>query len=216
MKTLRTLSLLAGAVMALASHAASLKVSVVDADGTPVEEAVITVAPAHGSAPKVTPGATTIVKQEKMQFVPKVALVTPGTKLRFLNMDPWDHHVRGTTGNQFGVDYVPAFQLRQAAYVEGKPPVAAEYTAEAPGVVLLGCHLHSSMTGYVYVTDTPWATKTNADGIASLDDLPAGDVKVTIWQANEIRIIPVKTVTLGAAVTQLQEKLSVRVRKRRV
>lgn len=215
MKIQHILTLLATSLLALASQGATLKVSVVDVDGTPVEEAVVSVMPASGTTHKVAPGGTTIVKQEKMQFVPKVALVTPGTKLRFINQDPWDHHIRGTTGNQFSVDYVPAFQFRQAAYVEGKAPTNAEYTAEGPGVVLLGCHLHSSMTGYIYVTDSPWATKTGADGIATLDELPAGDVKVTIWQANEFRTIPVKTVTLTAAVTQLQHQLSVKVRKRR-
>jgi plastocyanin len=207
--------LLVSALICLVSEAATLKVMVVDADGVPVEEAVVSVHPASGTAPKVLPSALSIVKQEKMQFVPKVTLVTPGSKLRFVNMDPWDHHIRATTGNQFGVDYAPLFQARENALVEGKAPQSFEVTVDAAGVVLLGCHLHSSMTGYVYVADSPWAAKTGVDGIATLDDLPTGDVKVTLWQANEIKTIPVKGVTLIGPTTVINYQLSVKVRKRR-
>ena len=127
-----------------------------------------------------------------------------------------DHHIRATTGNQFGVDYTPLFQARQNAYVEGKNPQSFEVTVDAAGVVLLGCHLHSSMTGYIYVTDSAWATKTGVDGSGTLVDLPAGDVKVMLWQANEIKLIPVKSVTLNGTATVINYQLSVKVRKRRV
>jgi hypothetical protein len=72
------------------------------------------------------------------------------------------------------------------------------------------------MTGYVYVSDSPWAAKTGADGVAILDNLPAGEMKVTLWQSNEIRVIPVKLVTLNSTVTTLNHQLSVRVRKRKI
>jgi plastocyanin len=213
---LGTLMLAANAFLAFAAHAATLKVIVVDADGVPVEEAVVSVLPVAGELPKVVPGSPIVIKQEKNQFVPKIALVTPGTKLRFLNTDPWDHHIRATTGNQFGVDYTPLFQARQNATIEGKTPMPFEVAVDTAGVVLLGCHLHSSMTGYVYVTDSPWSAKTGADGVAILDDLPKGEVKLTLWQANEIRVIPVKLVTLNGTVTVVNHQLSVRVRKRKM
>jgi plastocyanin len=211
-----TLMFAASAILAFAAQAATLKVVVVDADGVPVEEAVVSVLPALGEKPKVAPGAPTVIKQEKNQFVPKVTLVTQGTKLRFQNTDPWDHHIRATTGNQFGVDYVPLFQARQNATIEGKTPVTYDVAVDTAGVVLLGCHLHSSMTGYVYVSESPWSAKTGADGVANLDNLPSGEVKVTLWQANEIRVIPVKLVTLSGVITVVNHQLSVRVRKRRI
>jgi hypothetical protein len=82
--------------------------------------------------------------------------------------------------------------------------------------VLLGCHLHSSMTGYVYVSDSPWSAKTGTDGVATLDNLPTGALKVTLWQANEIKVIPVRVVTPNGAVTMLNYQLSVRVRQRKL
>jgi plastocyanin len=210
------LMLAASALMAFAAQAATLKVVVVDLDGTPVEEAVVSVLPASGELPKGASGAPAFIRQEKNQYVPKVTLATPGTKLRFLNTDPWDHHIRATTGNQFGVDYTPLFQARQNATAEGKTAIPYEVSVDTAGVVLLGCHLHSSMTGYVYVSDSPWSAKTGADGVAILDNLPAGEMKVTLWQANEIRVIPVKLVTLNSTVTTLNHQLSVRVRKRKI
>lgn len=216
MKMRNALTLAAGALLALAAQAATLKVVVVDAEGVPVEEAVVSVLPASGALPKVTPSPLSVIQQEKNQFVPKVTLVTPGSKLRFLSKDPWDHHIHATTGNQFGVDYATLFQARQNAATEGKASVPFDVVVDAAGVILLGCHLHSSMTGYVYVSDSPWSAKTGADGVAILDNLPAGDVKLTLWQANEIRAIPVKLVTLGSAVTVVNHQLSVRVRKRKI
>jgi plastocyanin len=211
-----TLVLAAGALLGFAAQAVALKVVVVDADGVPVEAAVVSVLPASGELPKVEPGTLTVIQQEKNQFVPKVTLVTVGTKLRFLNADPWDHHIRATTGNQFGVDYVPLFQSRQGANVDGKAASSFDVAVDTAGVVLLGCHLHSSMTGYVYVSDSPWSAKTGTDGVAILDNLPTGALKVTLWQANEIKVIPVRVVTPNGAVTMLNYQLSVRVRQRKL
>ena len=215
MKFRNILCLAGWAMLAQLGQAASLKVTVLDADGVGVEDAVVSVTPASGNAQNVAASAPLIIKQEKNQFVPKVTLATPGSKLRFLNSDPWDHHIHASTGNQFGVDYVTLFQARQNAAVEGKGSIPYDVTVDKAGVVLLGCHLHSSMTGYVYVAASPWTIKTGADGVAVLDDLPPGEAKLTLWQANEIRTIPVMNVTLNQRQTVINHQLSVRVRKRK-
>ena len=210
------LILAAFAFLGMTVQAATLKVVVVDVEGVPVEDAVVIVLPASGELPKVAPGALSVIKQEKNQFVPKVTLVTTGTKLRFLNTDPWDHHIHATTGNQFSVDYTLLFNARQNATLEGRAPTPYDYVIETAGVVLLGCHIHTSMTGYVYVSDSPWSAKTGSDGVAILDNLPMGEMKVTLWQANEIKVIPVKNVMLNGGITVVNHQLSVRVHKRRI
>jgi plastocyanin len=142
-------------LIAFSARAITLKVVVVDVEGVAVEAAVVSVVPANGELPKVAPGAPAVIRPEKKQFVPKVTLATVGTTLRFLNTDPWDHHIRAATENKFGADCDTLFQARQSASLEGRAASSFEVVVDTPGVVLLGCHLHSSMTGYVYVGDSP-------------------------------------------------------------
>ena len=47
----------------------------------------------------------------------------------------------------------------------------------------LGCNIHDSMVGYIYVTDSPWYGRTGADGTLRLRDLAPGEYTVRIWHA---------------------------------
>jgi hypothetical protein len=58
------------------------------------------------------------------------------------------------------------------------------------------------MLAYVYVVDTPWFAKTDAQGRARLDGLPAGEYEVHAWhptQAREIAPQPAKLAAEGSA-----------------
>jgi hypothetical protein len=69
----------------------------------------------------------------------------------------------------------------------------------------------------VYVTDSPWAAKTNADGVAVFDDLPDGKVTVKVWQADQLVDLPTQSVTVAAATpAKATVQLQVVARKRRV
>ena len=52
---------------------------------------------------------------------------------------------------------------------------------DKPGVVVLGCNIHDWMVGYVYVSESPYFAKTNAEGKALLSDLPPRDYVVRVW-----------------------------------
>ena len=51
------------------------------------------------------------------------------------------------------------------------------------GIVVLGCNIHDWMVGYVYVTDAPYFTQTDAKGAWTLN-LPADDYTLTLWHPN--------------------------------
>jgi plastocyanin len=55
------------------------------------------------------------------------------------------------------------------------------FSSDRPGLVTLGCNIHDSMIGYIYVTDSPWFGRTDASGGYRFRDLPAGDYTVRIW-----------------------------------
>lgn len=215
MKPLRfSLAALVVAALPALACAASLQIKVTDRDGQPVPDAVVEVQVASGAVPRApAPGQVTI-NQSKMKFVPRVTVVQPGTRVVFTNQDRWDHHVRGTLGGLAQMLDAVGFQFRLAGWVDSKPLSSSEVVFDKAGVTLLGCFLHSSMRGYVVVADSPWVAVTGADGVAVLDELPAGPAVVKLWQADEVAEIAPSPVVLGAQPLQLTRQLSV-VAKRR-
>ena len=204
--------------LACTAHAATVSVMVVDKEGKPVADAVVVVVPsARGTSSHSLPAQATIV-QEKMQFVPPVTLVPVGAKLTFVNQDSWDHHVRGSPAGagQFSAGAKDGFELRLDGKLAGKPAKSLDVTIDKPGSVLLGCHIHGSMRGFVYATDSPWAMKTSAEGQAVFDDIPDGSAQVRVWQADQLFDLPAQAVTAGAATARLNFQLQVVARRRRV
>lgn len=207
--------------------AGSLTVTVVDREGKPTQDAVVVLVPeAKGTAKTALPTTATIA-QEKMQFIPAVSIVPVGAKVKFVNNDAWDHHVRSSAAgaasfnaaSAAGSSTAKGIDLRLEGKSEGKPAKSAEITMDKAGpqsATLLGCYLHGSMRGHVYVTDSAWALKTNAEGVAVFDDVPDGKVSIKVWQADQLIDLPVQTTIVSAAPAKANVQLQVAVRKKRV
>ena len=45
----------------------------------------------------------------------------------------------------------------------------------------LGCNIHDNMRGYIKVVDTPFAAKTDRNGVVNFNGLSAGGATVKIW-----------------------------------
>jgi plastocyanin len=210
----------AQAVFALAtstfSYAASLSVNVIDKDGKPTPDAVVMVVTSGVSSPKTLLPAAATISQASMQFIPAVTIVRPGAKVTFVNNDPWDHHVRGSAAGaaQFSGNDENGFVLRLGGKTAGASGKSSTVSLDSAGVVLLGCHLHGSMVGHVVVSDTPWAVKTDANGVATFADLPDGAATVKVWHAAQfVDLKPVQT-ALSATPSQVKMQLSVTPRRR--
>ncbi|NMM10743.1 MAG: plastocyanin [Polaromonas sp.] len=208
------------AVCALAT-AGNLVVSVLDKEGKPVQDAVVVVIPFNKAVlPKNPLPMQATITQEKMQFIPAVTLVPVGAKVRFVNNDPWDHHVRSSPAGmgQFNATNI-GFELRLEGKSEGKPAKFSDVTLDKSGVLgatLLGCFIHGSMRGYVYASESPWAVKTNAEGLANFEDLPDGAAQVKVWQADQIVDVSPQQATIGATAAKNVIQLSVVPRRRRI
>lgn len=201
-----------------AAWAGNLQVSVIDKDGKPVVDAVVVLVPATAGTPKTPLPQQTTINQEKMRFIPAVAVVGVGAKARFVNNDPWEHHVRGSAAGvmQFNAGVEDGFVLRLDGKAEGKPAKFADASFDKAGAVLLGCHLHASMRGHVYVSDSPWAVVTNADGVASFEAVPDGAVQIKTWHADQFIDIAPQRITLTAAPGKATMQLTVVPRRKRV
>ena len=206
--------------LVMAASAGSLSVSVIDKDGKPVPDAVVVVVPTNKSVqPKTPMPVQAAINQEKMQFIPAVTVVPVGAKIRFVNSDPWDHHVRSSPAGMGQFNTTNAgFELRLEGKPDGKPAKSSDVTMDKPGVMgatLLGCFIHGSMRGYVYVSDSPWAVKTGADGMATFDDLPDGAAQVKLWQADQLIDVPTQAATIGAVAAKSTFQLTVVPRRAR-
>ena len=208
-----TLSVLCSAV-----SAGYLQVSVIDKEGKPVQDAVIVLVSPSIGAPKIALPQQLSINQEKMRFIPAISIVGVGAKARFTNNDPWEHHVRGSAAGvmQFNADTTDGFVLRMDGKAEGKAAKTADAAFDKAGAILLGCHLHASMRGHVYVSDSPWAMLTNVDGLANFDAVPDGALQVKVWHADQFIDIAPQRLTLTAAPVKTAMQLSVIPRKKRV
>jgi len=182
--------LLAGLLMATVAHAGDLTVSVRDADGRPMTDAVVTVTPAAGAprGPIRFPWPLRVA-QQNIQFDPYVLIVPVGGTVSFPNLDRVRHQVYSfSRGNRFELPL----------YTRGDAPT---HTFATAGVAALGCNIHDDMLAWIKVVDTPWAAKTDASGTAVLRGIPAGAATLRVWhprlagRGNEVA----QTVTLTAA-----------------
>jgi plastocyanin len=157
--------------------AATLRVTVTDRQGEPAANVAVVVLPERPGPVNPPAAAATVVTQERMQFVPMVTMVHPGTTVRFTNRDSFDHHVRG-------VGPAHSFELRtNARPAPGEP--APEVTLTRPGPVRLSCHLHSTMRGGLYVSESPWFGVTDESGLAVIAALPPGPYRVKLWHPEQ-------------------------------
>jgi len=163
---LRRLTAAVLAAAALDAAGASIEVTVRDARAAPLEDAVVYAVPRSAARPAPK---TAEIAQKDRQFVPGVSVVQAGASVRFPNRDPFRHHV---------YSFSPAKKFEIKLYV-GTP--AEPETFDKPGEVVLGCNIHDTMVGYVYVVDTPHFSKTDKEGRARLENLPAGDYELRVW-----------------------------------
>ena len=221
----KTLLCIALSTLAMSASAGSLSVSVIDKDGKPVPDAVVVVMPANKSVqPKIPMPTQAAINQEKMQFIPAMTVVYAGAKVRFANNDAWDHHVRMSSvglappATVDGVTKENGFALRLEGKTEGKPAKSTEVTLDRPGAIganLLGCFIHGSMSGHVWVADSPWTVKTDAFGVATLEDVPDGLATVKVWHSAQLVDLKLQSVTLGPAPAKATVQLEVVPRRRR-
>jgi plastocyanin len=171
-----------------AGHAATLEITVKDASGALVEDAVTWAIPRSGPAPARKRDAA--IAQRDKAFVPLVTVIQTGTAVRFPNEDPIRHHV-------YSFSAPKPFELKLYAGTPAEPVLF-----DKPGEVVLGCNIHDHMIAYVYVVDTPWFARTGKDGLAKIDGLPAGEFDLFVVHYRQAAPRPPATIRLRADETQ--------------
>ena len=158
------------AALAGPASAADLTIIVKSDDGMLLQDAVVVVKPqgAAAAAP-VKFSWPLVMSQQNIAFNPYVLIVPVGSEVAFPNKDKVRHHV---------YSFSPTKKFELKLYGQ-----QAERTVvfDKAGVVPLGCNIHDQMIGFIYVTDSPYAAKTNAAGEAVIRGLPGGPATMTVW-----------------------------------
>ena len=229
MKTLLAAATLAATT--LAATAGTLQISVTDRDGKPAADVVVLV----GASAKLSSApVTATITQDSLKFVPFLTVVPVGSTLRFVNRDQYDHHVRSTPSGPLGsMPPAQSFELRLDAGTPAPSAAVDDYAArpaarkppsgtssidvkiEQAGPIGLGCHIHASMRGQVYVSPTPWFGKTDANGSARIDNVPEGAMELTLWHPDQLQDQPLQRLQLGAAPLVVTSQLNFVPRRRR-
>lgn len=152
----------------LAAAGGGLSVTISGASGTALEGAVVIAEPLQG-APRPRAGLKAIMDQHNLMFVPEVLIVQTGTAVDFPNSDQVRHQV-------YSFSAAKKFEL---ALYAGR--AHAPIVFDKAGLVTLGCNIHDNMLGYIWVTDSPWYGRSDAQGSVQLHELAPGEYTVRIW-----------------------------------
>jgi plastocyanin len=107
--------------------------------------------------------------QINQNFEPHVLAVPVGTAVDFPNRDMILHNV-------FSYSKTKRFDLGYFGKDKSKSVVF-----DKPGLVKVFCDIHSNMSAFILVVDTPLVVQPTAAGNFELPDVPDGEYTLTIW-----------------------------------
>ncbi|MCK5903635.1 MAG: hypothetical protein KAG28_10875 [Cocleimonas sp.] len=171
------LLVLGGAILPI--NAQSLAITVLDSKKKAIQYAVVTAIPKNKQylatlqAKYQKKPYTFAIAQRNKTYQPYVSVFQKGTIIRFINYDRVKHHV-------YSFSRAKSFEL---PLYSGVPPKSVRFNNA--GVITLGCNIHDWMLAYVFVAETPFFAKTNAQGKALLKHLPRGDYQLTLWHPQQ-------------------------------
>lgn len=163
---------------------------VIDQNGVSLNKAVIEPFSNGATSHQQIESLRTIDQIDK-QFSPQQIIISKGDSVEFPNSDNIRHHV-------YSFSKAKVFELKLYANKPERPVRFGE-----PGIVVLGCNIHDSMIGYVYVASTEKATETDHDGRAEIESTQALKT-VQVWHAQQangaesLQLIDIDTLSTNA------------------
>lgn len=124
----------------------------------------------------------TAMNLQGRQFVPRVRVVTQGSKVSFQNTDPFNHNVFSKMNGGFDT----------GVYGRGK---TKDNLFADPGVYALYCNIHPRMSAFVVALSTPYYAQAEADGHFVIPNVPPGQYVMHVWHDRAAQIDQPVTVT---------------------
>lgn len=169
------ISLIASIGLSLAptAYAGDIQVEVTDSKGNKLKDAVVYLESENTNKIPATKKAQ--IAQKNKTFLPLVSIIQTGTAVEFPNNDSFRHHV-------YSFSPAKKFDLKLYSGVPATPVIF-----DKAGTVVLGCNIHDSMLAYIYVVDTPFATKSDTNGFSSIPNIPNGKYRLSVQHYAQIK-----------------------------
>lgn len=140
-------------------------VNLVDQNNKPIGDAVVVFGDQAIQNKEPSPA---VMDQRARQFVPHVLVVDEGAQVSFPNSDNIRHQV-------YSFSEPKRFEIKLYADQPEDPIVF-----DKSGIVVLGCNIHDSMLGYIFVSGWQNYAKTGEKGMASLS-LEQTPQRLLLW-----------------------------------
>lgn len=143
-----------------------------------------------------TPAARAVMDQKNLVFEPHLLPVVKGAKVEFPNSDQVRHNVYSPAGS------AKAFNL-------GTYPSGSSKTEEfdQPGIVPLRCNVHSEMSAFIVVLDTPYFAVTDKFGRFAIADVPPGSYTMRAWH-EKVKSVEQQLIVKAGGPTSVQLEMS--------
>jgi plastocyanin len=160
---------------------AEVKIQVLDVEGNPVSNAVISLTNIKELKPELNVLSSeseteqvAVMDQVDSQFSPQVLIVKSGQSVVFPNSDQVRHHV-------YSFSKPNDFEIRLYSGNQAEP-----LKFENSGIVVLGCNIHDQMVGYLYVQNDEVAGISDQNGYVVFDEELSASVQdqtVNVWHS---------------------------------
>lgn len=168
------------------------------AAGPAAREAVVYLESASTKAP---PKRRAVIDQRDKVFLPHVSVVPVGTTIEFPNNDAVFHNVFA---------YFEAKKFDLGMYPRG---ATRSKTFDRPGLVALLCNIHSEMSAYIYVVDTPFYAVTDRSGRFRMEGVVPGTYTLKAWHETGATLS--QTILVGSEGSSAATGLALRLVRRR-
>lgn len=140
-----------------------------DEQGVPLKDVVVE--PVENTGQTKT-NQVAIIDQVNKRFKPAQIVITEGQSVDFPNSDNIRHHV-------YSFSKAKAFELKLYADTPENPIKFSQH-----GVVVLGCNIHDTMIGFIFISTSPDTVTSDQKGNALLTTSQAVN-EVNIWHRNQ-------------------------------
>ena len=193
--------MLAALILGLAPALQALEVKVSDMSGEALEDAVVFITQRNGKTLQPKAQDQMVIDQQDKEFIPFVTALVKGSSVIFPNNDNIRHQV-------YSFSKAKNFEI---PLYKGNPDRPILF--DKAGVVALGCNIHDWMSAYIFVSESPYLALTDAQGMATLEQAPDGELEIQVWHP---RLKGETTDTAKRIQSPKQNQLSVQIETRRL
>jgi len=147
--------------------------------GTEYENTIISATPLSYPFKVIPLKVNPEIAQKGAAFIPHVTPVTVGSRVNFVNNDPFYHNVFSLTpGSKFNIGRRPTGEV-----IEKKIKKISQKISTV-GEIKIFCDIHTSMKGIILSLETPFFTRVQKNGKFELPSLKKGTYAIKVYHPN--------------------------------